>query len=116
MAALCRAAATKNAGSGASMERHAISGRHLDITMLRCSMPCMRTTLTLDDEVLRVAQAMAAARSISLGEAVSELARKGIGALQSGPRRAKGKFPTFRVRPGSKPITLDDVRRAEDGP
>lgn len=84
--------------------------------MLGCSMSRMRTTLSLDDEVLRVAQAMADAKSISLGQAVSELARRGICSLQNMPTRTSGAFPTFRVRPGSKPITLDDVRRAEDGP
>ena len=79
-------------------------------------MRCMRTTLSLDDEVFRVAQAIAKAQSISLGEAVSELARKGIDSLRSVPLRTSEGFPTFRVRPGSKPITLEDVRRAEDGP
>ncbi len=73
----------------------------------------MRTTLTLDDEVLRIAQAIADAREIPLGRAVSELARKGIEAISSTPAKT-GKFPTFRVNPGAKAITMADVRRAED--
>lgn len=37
----------------------------------------MRTTLDLDDRVVAIARARAAARGISLGKAVSELARSG---------------------------------------
>ncbi|WP_347347703.1 DUF2191 domain-containing protein [Nigerium sp.] len=38
----------------------------------------MRTTLEIDDQVLAVARALAASRSVSLGAAISELARRGI--------------------------------------
>ena len=75
----------------------------------------MRTTLTLDDEVLRVAKAMSEARSIPLGRAVSELALKGMQAPQA---RATGRqaFPVFPVRPGARLLTLADVKRDEDEP
>lgn len=73
----------------------------------------MRTTLTIDDEVLRVAQALADARTVPLGRAVSDLALKGIEALRAAPSTGKG-FPTFKVRPGARPITPGDVKRAED--
>ena len=73
----------------------------------------MRTTLTLDDEVIRVAQSVADARAIPLGRAVSDLALKGIEAIRSVPAKS-GKFPTFKVRQGAKPVTMDDVKRAED--
>ena len=42
----------------------------------------MRTTLELDDQVLAAARALARARGTSLGEAVSELARRGLRADQ----------------------------------
>lgn len=38
----------------------------------------MRTTLDIDDDVLRAARALAAQRDISLGAAVSELALRGL--------------------------------------
>lgn len=75
----------------------------------------MRTTLTLDDEVLRVAKAMADARSLPLGRVVSELALKG---LHAPPARPAGRrvFPVFQVRPGARPLTLADVKKDEDEP
>ncbi len=73
----------------------------------------MRTTLTLDDEVLRVAKSLADARDIPLGRAVSDLARKGIEWTRAAPVKT-GAFPTFHVRPGARAITLEDVKRAED--
>lgn len=39
----------------------------------------MRTTLELDDTVVSAARSLARARGISLGAAVSELARRGLG-------------------------------------
>jgi len=38
----------------------------------------MRTTLAIDDDLLAAAKAMAQARSVSVGEVVSELMRKGL--------------------------------------
>ncbi|WP_232550131.1 DUF2191 domain-containing protein [Propioniciclava soli] len=38
----------------------------------------MRTTLELSDDVMAVARALAAAKGVSLGTAVSDLARQGI--------------------------------------
>lgn len=73
----------------------------------------VRTTLTIDDDVLRFAQSIAEAREITLGRAISELAQKGIEALSSVPAKS-GKFPTFRVSAGARTITLEDVRRAEE--
>lgn len=71
----------------------------------------MRTTLTLDDDVLDAARAVAEAEGVSLGEAVSRLARRG---LAPRPVAYPQSFPTFRVSENSRPITADDVRRALD--
>jgi hypothetical protein len=46
--------------------------------MLRCYDAVMRTTLDIDPVVLSAARAKAAAERISLGEAVSALARAGL--------------------------------------
>jgi hypothetical protein len=75
----------------------------------------MRTTLTLDDEVLRVAKAMAEARSIPLGRAVSELAIKGLRAPVAS-HQGRRAFPVFPVRSGARPLTLADVKKDEDEP
>jgi hypothetical protein len=40
----------------------------------------MRTTLTIDDDLLRAAKAIAQARAVSIGTILSELARKGLAA------------------------------------
>jgi hypothetical protein len=75
----------------------------------------MRTTLTIDDDLFAVAKTLARDRSESIGKALSELARRGLSAT---PRVQKGRkgsgFPVFVVRREAHPITLDDVRRAED--
>lgn len=75
----------------------------------------MRTTLTIDDDVLAAARSLARARSEPLGQALSELARRGLSSTgpSRGARRAAG-FPTFSVPRNARPITLEDVRKAED--
>ena len=51
------------------------------------------------------------ARSISLGAAISELARRGLEPERSA---GDGGLPMFRVPPGARPITLEDARQIED--
>jgi len=72
----------------------------------------MRTTLSLDPDVLSAARQIAAARSISIGEVISELARQGLEA------RAKVQlhhgFPVFQVRKGAALLTPEVIRRDED--
>ena len=71
----------------------------------------MRTTLDISDDVLRAARAVAKAERISLGQAVSKLARRGLAPRPSG---RKGVFPVFDVGPDAAPITPDMVREADD--
>ena len=71
----------------------------------------MRTTLQLDDDVLDAARAIAEAEGLTIGEAVSMLARRGL-ALRTITLPAG--FPTFRVSKNATPISPDDVRRALD--
>jgi hypothetical protein len=75
----------------------------------------MRTTLTIDDDLLAAARSLAQARSESLGKAISDLARRGLEATPRVRPNAGGSgFPVFSVPKGARPITLEDVRRAED--
>jgi hypothetical protein len=71
----------------------------------------MRTTLTLDPDVLRAARRLARARSISLGAALSELARRGLRLERA---LAGDGLPLFHVPAGARPITLEEVRQIED--
>ena len=74
----------------------------------------MRTTLTIDDDVFAAVRSIASSRSVSIGSVLSELVRKG---LESGNEvQSRNGFPVFAVAPGAKPITPEDVRRAEDEP
>lgn len=72
----------------------------------------MRTTLTIDPDVLRAAKRLAAARSQSVGKVISDLARKGL-ALQA-PAAARDAFPVFKTSPGATPLTLEDIQRDHD--
>lgn len=74
----------------------------------------MRTTVNIDEDILAAVRSMANTRSTSIGSVLGELVRKG---LESGsPLQSRNGFPIFAVPPGAKPITPEDVRRAEDEP
>ena len=70
----------------------------------------MRTTLTIDDDVLAVARALAERNGTSLGRALSELARRGF--RSNGAARDSGDETTFAVAPDAEPITSENVYRA----
>lgn len=69
----------------------------------------MRTTLRIDDDVFRAAQAIARGENRTVGEVLSELARRALAPRP--PSRRRG-FPTFEVPEDARPITGEMVRRA----
>ena len=69
----------------------------------------MRTTVTIDDDVLTVARSLAARKGIRLGTALSELARIGF---RRSPFGNDEEIPVFRVEDGATPITIEDIRKA----
>jgi len=74
----------------------------------------MRTTVSIDDDILRVAKALAHQQGKSLGATLSEMARRGLMAerpIQHGDRKD---VPVFSVRENSPVFTSDDVKRDED--
>lgn len=74
----------------------------------------MRTTLRIEDDVLRAAKSLADAEGRTVGEVISELARKG---LAPRPQEAtEGDFPVFSVPDNATPITPEMVRRAAEDP
>jgi len=72
----------------------------------------MRTTLNLDPNVLRAARHLARERGQSLGDVVSELARRGL--EPRGEVRYRGDFPVFQVREDAPPLTPEMVDEALD--
>jgi hypothetical protein len=74
----------------------------------------MRTTLTIDDDLLAAAKTLARAKSESVGRVLSDLARRGLSGDSRAPKRRTEGFPVFPVPRGAHPITLDDVYKLED--
>jgi hypothetical protein len=72
----------------------------------------MRTTLSIDDDVLQEAKTYAESRDIPIGKALSELARRGLHA----PLRTRilNGFHLVELPPGSPPVTTEDVRKLQD--
>ncbi len=71
----------------------------------------MRTTLTLDDDILELAARQAKLRGVSLGKAVSDLLRRGLSAPT--PSRSKDGLVVFQLPADSPKVTTDEVRRIE---
>lgn len=73
----------------------------------------MRTTLTIDDDLLDAAKALANQEHVSIGEAVSRLMRNGLkGQVKTRP--GKNAFPVFDIADDAGPITLEAVKQAEE--
>jgi hypothetical protein len=71
----------------------------------------MRTTLSLDDDVLAAARALAEATGGTIGEVVSELARRGL-AVRDAVRTSgeRSGIPLFPVRADAGIVTPEIVR------
>ncbi|HEX9726990.1 MAG TPA: CopG family transcriptional regulator [Gemmatimonadales bacterium] len=70
----------------------------------------MRTTLNLDDDVMRAIRTLARERGESLGSVVSTLVRDALRAPDEVTYASD--FPVFRVREGAPPITPEMVGEA----
>lgn len=75
----------------------------------------MRTTVDLDEDILRVAKCLAQEREQSLGRVLSDLVRQGLQ-----PARPivveHGVIPTLPLVPGAQPVTdqiIKDLLEAE---
>ena len=83
----------------------------IDIIWLTRHRFLVRTTLTLDDDILELAARQAKARGLSLGKTVSDLVRRGLNAPT--PSRDEGGLLVFQLPADSPPVTTHDVRRLE---
>jgi hypothetical protein len=72
----------------------------------------MRTTLTIDDDVLLAAKEIAKRRGVSTGTVLSELARNSLRPNQVWETRDG--IPQLRIRPEGKIITLEFVNSLRD--
>jgi len=67
----------------------------------------MRTTLAIDDDVLVAAKALAQQQRRSVGEVISDLARRSL--ARPKPGRSRNGIPLLSPKPDSPPVTLDLV-------
>lgn len=75
----------------------------------------MRTTLSLDDDIFAFARAHAQRERISLGEAVSRLARQGIQAQHLAPKAAPRVSSKYALLPArAEVVTSEHVRQLMD--
>ena len=73
----------------------------------------MRTTLDIDEDVLRAAKDLAASRRTTAGRVLSDLARAALAPKQRTPTLRHG-VPVLPPRPGEGPVTRDVVKRLRD--
>jgi hypothetical protein len=75
----------------------------------------MRTTLTVDDDVLEAARQIAVRENKSLGEIVSELARRGLKAMPPAePRRTRNGVPLLVGGTDASPVTPELIKQLFD--
>jgi hypothetical protein len=72
----------------------------------------MRTTLSLDDDLVSQVKRYAETRDITVGKAVSELVRRGLNA----PIRTRvvNGFHVIDLPAGSPPVTVEHIRKLEE--
>ncbi len=68
----------------------------------------MRTTVDLDEDILKVAKHLAQERAQSLGRVLSDLVREGLQPRPS-PKVRSGVIPTLPRKPGARPVTMQTV-------
>jgi Family of unknown function (DUF6364) len=73
----------------------------------------MRTTLSIDDDVLAAAKALAAQQHKSVGEVISALARQALSPIATSVETRNG-IPLLPVGKQSMPVTPELVNRLRD--
>jgi len=78
----------------------------------------MRTTLTLDDDVLAAAKVLARQRRQPIGSVISALVRQALAApthQPAGPaQRQRNGLPLLPLQPGGAPVDLELVNQLRD--
>jgi hypothetical protein len=71
----------------------------------------MRTTLTIDDDVLAAAKELAATQQKTVGEVISTLARRALCPSEAGSRKTRNGIPLLPVNPGTPRVTSELVQQ-----
>lgn len=74
----------------------------------------MRTTLMIDNDVLMVARGLADRDKKTIGEVLSELARKGLAPEPMPPLKYRNGVPLMPIAPGAGRATLELVKKLQD--
>jgi hypothetical protein len=74
----------------------------------------MRTTLTIDDDVLEAARGLAERDEKTVGEVISGLARKALRAPEDFEFDTRNGVPLLPVRKGAMLVTTELVNRLRD--
>jgi len=77
-------------------------------------MQVMRTTLTIDDDILDAAKHLAEREQRTVGEVISALARQGLARASRAGRSERNGVPLLPSRRGTNPVTLELVNRLRD--
>jgi len=72
----------------------------------------MRTTLEIEDDLVRLAKELAEQQKISMGEVVSQMMRKSL--QKSSPARTRNGVPLIVRRPGAPKAALALINRLRD--
>lgn len=73
----------------------------------------MRTTLSIDDDILTAARQLASLRGVSVGSVISQLARTTL--MSSGEQSSsRNGITLLPISPGAKGATLEEVNRLRD--
>jgi len=84
---------------------------NIDITHKFLHHILMRTTLSIDDEILELVRQYAEDRSMTVGDAVTELIRKAF--RTPTPTKIVDGLRVFDVPPDSPPITTERIKELE---
>ena len=68
--------------------------------------------MTIEDDILRAAKSLAVLEEKTIGQVISELARRGLRPAQ--PQRSAAGIPHFDVAADVAPLTPEMVRQALD--
>jgi len=73
----------------------------------------MRTTLTIDDDVLLAAKSLADREKCSVGEVISALARRAL-APEASRQRSRNGVPLLKPKADASPVTMALVNQLRD--
>lgn len=74
----------------------------------------MRTTLDIDEDILLAAKEIAGRQGVSMGKALSNLARQAL--THQASSTSRNGVPLFPRQPGAEAVTLELVNQLRDEP